>query len=334
MPQRRDSLVFLQNPVGAVRFDDGTVGVADGMAQTVLIFDGQGAFVRSTGRPGEGPNEFSTPNWMGRCGPTTATVWDFNLMRFTEVHPAEGIVSQRRLQDVVGLPRPPARLACSRGGRMLVLLRLGGERIEGREVSVMTAPLYLVEPTGDTLLVDAQAPVIEWLNEDRTYRPVSPTTHFAVTDSLLFLAHSDSATVHVHDLANRTTETWLIQGGRRKPTDGHVRRDAETLTQFVSDRARRSEIIQRYLGMERPEYLPRFSALRVDPGGRLWMVVSVPGDERTLLHRYGRDGRLRQVVTVPAGMEVYEIGDDYVLGSRIDPETMEPRVLIYGFRGN
>jgi hypothetical protein len=86
--------------------------------------------------------------------------------------------------------------------------------------------------------------------------------------------------------------------------------------------------------MERPEYLPRFSALRIDPAGRLWIVVSVPGDERTLLHRYGSGGRLLQVVTVPAGIEVYEVGDDYVLGSRIDPGTMEPKVLTYRFRKN
>lgn len=334
LPQGGDSLVFLQNPVGAVRFDDGSIVVADGMAQALLIFDSRGAFERRVGRPGQGPGEFSTPSWLGRCAPGTATVWDFNLLRFSEVHPSRGIVSQRRLQDVADLPRPPARLACSRDGRVLVLLRLGGERIQGREVSVMTAPLYLIEPTGDTRLINEQTPVIEWANADRTYRPVSPTTHFAVGDSLLFVAHSDSAAVHVHNLAKRTSETWVIQGDRRRPTDRHVRRDAETLTQFVSDRASRNEIIGRYLSMERPEYLPRFSALRIDPSGRLWVVVSVPGDDRTVLHQYGTVGRLRQVVTVPVGLEVYEVGDDYVLGSRLDPQTLEPKVLLYRFRGS
>ena len=86
--------------------------------------------------------------------------------------------------------------------------------------------------------------------------------------------------------------------------------------------------------MDRPEYLPRFSALRIDPAGRLWVVLSVPGDERTVLHRFGRDGGLQKVVTVPAAIEVYEIGADYVLGSLIDRETMEPKVLVYGFQGS
>lgn len=113
-----------------------------------------------------------------------------------------------------------------------------------------------------------------------------------------------------------------------------MRRDAETLTQFVSDRASRNEIIGRYLSMERPEYLPRFSALRLDPSGRLWVVVSVPGDDRTVLHRYSTGGGLRQVVTVPVGIEVYEVGDDYVLGSRLDPRTLEPKVPLYRFRGS
>jgi hypothetical protein len=208
---------------------------------------------------------------------------------------------------------------------------LNGERIEGREISVLTAPLYLVDPSGATRLIDARTPVIEWSNEDRTYRPVSPATHFAITDSLLFIAHSDSARIHVRDLTGGITRDWPIEGGRREPTDVHVRRDAEILTEFVSDRAGRAEIIERYLHMERPEFLPRFSALRIDSVGRLWVIVSVPGDERTVLHRYGRDGRVHQVVTVDTAMEVYEVGEGYVLGSQLDPGTMEPKVLVYRF---
>jgi hypothetical protein len=334
LPRAEDSLVFLQNPVGATRFDDGTIVVADGMAQTVWTFDADGAFLRALGRPGEGPNEFSTPSWLGRCGPESALVWDFNLMRFTEVHPSRGIVDQRRLQDRTDLPRPPARLACSRHGYILAHLRLTGERIEGRVTSILTAPLYLVGPSGDARLIDERAPIIHWVNEDRTYLPVSPTTHFAVADSLVFLARSDSATVHLLDLDGAASGVWALDVSRRPPRDAHIRADAETLTEFVSDPVGRAEIIERYLRGERPDHLPGFSGLRVDPGGRLWIVASVPGDAQTVLHCYGTRGRFQGAVTVPAELEVYEVGTDYVLGSRIDPRTLEPKILLYGFRGS
>jgi hypothetical protein len=119
VPRTSDSAVFLQRPVGATRFDDGTIAVVDGMAQTIWFFDSTGSYSGSAGRAGEGPNEFSTPGWLGRCGPGVATIWDFSLMRFTTFDSSGTILDQRRLQDVVELPGPPARLSCSETGQML-----------------------------------------------------------------------------------------------------------------------------------------------------------------------------------------------------------------------
>ena len=36
-------------------------------------------------------------------------------------------------------------------------------------------------------------------------------------------------------------------------------------------------------------------------------------------------------VGVPAALEVYEVGPDHVLGAAEDPQTLEPRVLLFGF---
>lgn len=331
LPLPGDQSVFLQRPVGATRFMDGTVLIADGMAQTVHVFGPGGEYVRSAGRPGEGPNEFSTPGWMGRCGPGTATVWDFSLMRYTVIDSTGAISDQLRMEEVTDVPRPPARVKCNRNGNMAALLRLMGDRIEGRVISVLTAPLHLSRPGGESVVLDEDAPVIEWVNEDRIYRPVSPTTHFALTDSSVFIARSDSAVVHVLDLDGRPRATWSVEVRPRTPTDAHVRRDAEILTAFIGDPAAREEIVQRYLGMDRPEQLPFFSAMLADPDGRIWLVESAPGDEETLLSCYGTDGVGSARVAIPLGLEVWEVGREHVLGTRIHPDTLEPQVLVYRF---
>jgi hypothetical protein len=331
LPLASDSLVFLQNPVGATRFGDSIIAVADGMAQTIHLFDSGGAYSGSVGRSGEGPNEFSTPGWLGRCGIDSATVWDFSLMRFTLLNGSGRIVDQRRLSDVMTVPRPPARLACSSNGHVMVLLRLGGERIPGRETSVLTAPLHLVSPGGDTKLILADAPVIGWLNEDRVYQPVSPTTHFAVSDSLIFLAASDSSRVRVHDLEGAFLRGWSLDVHTRPPTDEHVRRDAEKQAAFVPGAAARAEIVQRTMELPRPEHLPLHGGLRLDPSGRLWVITSIPGDPETVLQCYDANGTYIGTVEVPAAIEVFEVGESHIIGSRIDTRTMEPKVLLYEF---
>jgi hypothetical protein len=55
---------------GAVRLDDGSIAVVDNQARELRWFDPTGKFVRSVGRPGEGPEEFRTSAWsLERCGP-------------------------------------------------------------------------------------------------------------------------------------------------------------------------------------------------------------------------------------------------------------------------
>jgi hypothetical protein len=323
--------VFLQGPVGATRFDDGTIAVADGLAPAIRFFNKEGEFIASVGRAGEGPNEFSTPGWLGRCGENTGTVWDFSLMRFTTFDASGRILEQGRVQDRFRIPRPPALLSCSRNGRLAVLLRLGGERIRGRDISLLTSPLYLVRPGEEPLLLDGAAPVIEWIEAERTYRPVSMTTHLAASDSLIYVSRSDSSWVRAYDWDGRLASTWALNLPRRRPTAEHVRRSAEALTRFVSIRPARDQIIEEYMDMPRREYLPSHNGLFLDSADRLWVVLSFPGDPTTTLRAHALDGEALGEVSLPGTLDVLEIGADYVLGLVEDPDTLEPKVALYGF---
>jgi hypothetical protein len=322
---------FLQYPAGATRFADGTIAVADGMAPTIRFFDAAGNLKRTAGRSGEGPNEFVNLNWMGQCGDGTATVYDFSLMRFTSVDAAGRFVGQFPLRDRFDVPRPPAILSCSRNGYLVVLLRIGNERIPGREIDILTAPLYLLPPGGNATRILEATPVIQWINEEATYRAVSFTTEFAVSDSLVFVARTDSTVVRVYNFDGGLASTLTLDLPRRAATDLHVRRNAEELTAFLTDRAGRNGIVDRYMEMEHPDYLPYHNGLHLDPAGRLWVVLSFPGDPTTTLRAYTNRGAPVGEVRIAADLRVFEVGEDYVLGSLIDAETLEPKVALYGF---
>lgn len=323
--------VVLENPVGATRFADGTIAVADGMAPAVLLFDADGTFKGSVGRAGQGPGEFATPGWMGRCSEDHALVWDFSLLRFTTVDAAGRILTQAPLNDLFDVPLPPAILACSRAGHLAVLPRLSGKRIEGREISTMTSPLYVVRSGGRAVLLLEDAPVIEWINGERTYRPVSMTTHFAISDSLVYVARSDSMVVRTYDLEGGAGNAFSLDLRERKPTDTHVRRDAERHTAFYSDRATRSRIIEQFMQLPRPEHLPYHSGIHLDPAGRLWVVTSFPGDPSTTLRAFNLGGEPIGEVRIPTEIKVLEVGGDYILGSVEDPRTLEPGIVLLGF---
>jgi hypothetical protein len=323
--------VYFEHPVGATRFPDGTIAVADGLAPAIRFFDAQGAFLRSVGREGEGPGEFATLNWMGRCGTGTVTVWDFSLLRFTTVTATGEIRGQGRLEDIWEIPRPPAILSCSRAGHTALLLRLSGERIRGRDISVLTAPLYLVSSRGVATLIDEAAPVIEWINDERIYRPVSMTTQFAVSDSRLYVSRSDSAQIRIYDLNGHLEEVLTLDLVRRAPTDGHVRRNAEERTAFISDRAGRSRFVDRYMTLPRPAYLPYHNGIHLDAAGHLWVLLSFPGDPTTSLRAFTLRGDVIGDVLVPTDLRILELGDDYILGTIEDAATLEPRVVLYGF---
>jgi hypothetical protein len=332
VPRESDAdSVYLEQPVGATRFADGTIAVADGMAPAIRFFDADGGFTGTVGREGEGPGEFATLSWMGRCGERTATVWDFSLLRFTSIDDIGQIVEQRRLEDRFDVPRPPALLACSRTGHIALLLRLGGERIPGREISVLTAPLYIMSSAGVPTLLDGSAPVIEWINDERMYRPVSMTTHFAIFESHVYVARSDSPVIEAYDLGGRLEGTVTLDLVRRTPTDSHVRRNAEERTAFIADRASRARFVDQFMDLPRPDYLPYHNGIHLDPVGRLWVLISFPGDPTTALRAHTLSGEVVGEVRVPADLRVLEIGSDYVLGSIEDSGTLEPKVALYGF---
>jgi hypothetical protein len=66
------------------------------------------------------------------------------------------------------------------------------------------------------------------------------------------------------------------------------------------------------------------SALRVDAAGTLW-IQDYPGPRDTEIawRRFTSDGRYIGVAMLPARLEVFEIGKDYVLGLQRDDLDIE-----------
>jgi hypothetical protein len=173
--------------------------------------------------------------------------------------------------------------------------------------------------------------VTEWAHEAGTVRPLSPSTHTALSESLVAVGSSDTTTIHLYDLAGTHHASLSLELTARSATEAHARRAAEALAVWIGDAAVRSRLMERFAAIPPPERLPHYAGLYFDSAETLWLVLSFPGDSTTSLRGYGTDGSTLRHVEVPVGLAVFEIGVDYVLGAYVDETSGEPHVAVYTF---
>jgi len=90
-------------------------------------------------------------------------------------------------------------------------------------------------------------------------------------------------------------------------------------------------IAERLLRLPAPARLPVCSNILTDPDDNVWVVLSFPGDSVTTLRVFGRDDRVLGDVSIPAALEIHEIGSDYLLASGESADG-EPWVRMYRVR--
>ncbi len=76
-----------------------------------------------------------------------------------------------------------------------------------------------------------------------------------------------------------------------------------------------------------PDVAPAFGPVQVDPSGRVWLAEYQAVTTRSCDWMvFSPDGHLLGRVEVPTGLQIHEIGDDYLLGVQRD-EFDVPYVL-------
>jgi hypothetical protein len=73
-----------------------------------------------------------------------------------------------------------------------------------------------------------------------------------------------------------------------------------------------------------PETLPPYLRFLADPEGCLWVEESrLPGEDVPVWTVFGADGILLDRLSMPLGVELLEIGEDYILGAWRDDLGVE-----------
>lgn len=313
---------------GVARLSDGRIVVADGGSLQVRFFSAEGRHLTSTGRQGGGPGEFERIGWLGVAAGDSVLVWDPEAARLTVLGP------DGRLARVVspgGLRASPQVAAAMGDGSLLV-----SPGFDPTEI--------LNQPQGEysETAVWMRLPLAGGAPREVSRRP-GQERFFSTSESGMFTSQpvTFGRGVFVAGAPDGyyAGESERYQVEHRGP-DGALRRlirrahpprpvTAADLDAHFSGLPAAPALSPQALRKEfdrvphRPT-LPAFAQLLADGGGNLWVRDPQPRREDARAWSvFDTGGRWLGTVETPAGLDVKQIGTDWVLGTAKDELDVE-----------
>lgn len=134
---------------------------------------------------------------------------------------------------------------------------------------------------------------------------------------LVIVTPSDRYEIRAFESDGTLARIVRMEHARRSPTAAHVEVFIEARVSEASV-SRREQVRRHHGAAPVAEYFPAFSSVLSDRLGHLWVEeFDVPGDgqDGVLWTVFDPEGHVLGLVETPRGLLIYEIGEDYLLGS-------------------
>jgi hypothetical protein len=319
-----DTLQEFHRVMTPFRLPDGSVAVPLSGAGTIRIFDGDGAYVQSLGRPGAGPGEFRLLIGAWPRGDTIEAL-DFRLRRITRFLPDDRIETVSLQSDLPDLSTPLGPLG---DGWAIAGLAHGGP---GRRD--LTVVHRFSRDGADLGVVGSAHGLARYAGSGYSGpEPLSPRALFAGTAEHVYIAASDDAVIRVHDASGAPVRqiTWLPEPAASTAATFRAVVDS-AVARAPPERA--VGIRQRLDEAPTPDRLSVFWRLLVDSEGFIWIRPYDPMQHAIALGgSVGPGGRWRIVspdgddvgaIDLPADVEPLHITRDAVVGIARDELGVE-----------
>jgi len=321
LPMGDEDSVFVGSLRDATRLADGRVALLDGDRKAVLLLSSSGDLLATAGRAGAGPGEFQWPAWLGRCQADSLYVWDRGRATVAIFSPEGSFV--REFRPAVTSPFQPE---CLPDGRFVALdARTAADLPPGPnrgESSLIHGALIVMSPSGDSLA--AQPGVV--LGESKVFGAFAG---LAVLPDRIVTGLNASPSLERYSFDATPLGRDSVPMAVVPYDDARYTAMVDRQTGAVpnGDSTVRAMLREMLMSEGMPTHAPLFSTMHGAPDGMVWWVTSLPVDSRTTLLGL-RDGRPAHALTLPASIEVFEVGADYLLGKRTDGEGFE-RLVMY-----
>lgn len=326
-----DEAYMLAQVGGAIRLDDGRIVLANRQSDEIRYYDSTGTWIRSSGRRGQGPGEFSEPFYIQPLRGDTIYVGDFRPFQFLVFDEKGDWVRTVRPDPMeVNTPRSMNILA---DGRLV----LGREDAASfRELApfaprMMTMEVYdRAGKLTDTLLTVENGRYGR-MSDDRNAMFIFPLfesfAQVAARKDRIVSGHASRAELQVRSDAPGLPVERIIRwnAGPRaiSPADIAAYR-AATLKQYATiPPEMREQMVEPLITEKRPvaDSFPAFGQLRLAHDGAIW-IREFPHPTDTVAHHwiaFERDGRFRCRLDTRRFDEYLDWGSTYLLV--LDPDS-------------
>lgn len=310
---------LLNAVAGATRLPSGQIVVGNRGDYALLVFDAKGQFVKKVARKGKGPGEVTVLIAMHRCGEKLFTL-DSDGGRVQEYGLDLDYVRAFRF-------RPESyRRACNARGQFV---HMGWDNAKDMKPGVFRAATrYWVAPADTSAGV-----LLGMLPGSERFGPsprlLGREPRVAISDDAAYIALGDSLHVLAYALSGTSRPALRTSFTLPAATDADVDAEKERWLAMMGEGARQG--IEFMLAQqERPKSLPATRELLVDATGLIWVQSYPSAGQRAVTWTVFRPtGAVVARVSLPVGLEVFEIGRDYLLAQVINADTGVPEVHLY-----
>ena len=343
---------------GATRLSTGAIVVGDAGPNDVRVFDATGRFVRRIGRAGQGPGEYQNVTSVLRLGGDTVVVSDYLAHRLTYFRADGSVINTRPFVAVPSPRNPRSSPAVRTRGLLRVEVRnryadgsfLASARLPnfGQNPPVFPRVTHHVEAVYhldrnlarlDSVAAHVQASA--YTRENPTNpgvgtladMPFAPAGSIAARSDGFYQTDGVRYEIRQHAAAGRVVGIIRLC---REPVPVTAPDIARWRAAFLAPALPRAleMLTETARQVPHPKLKPALTELHVDALGRLW-AGEFAFDSAGLAHRapytagpmkwyvFDPTGRFLGSVETPPGLNIFEIGRDYLLGRHIAEDHVQ-----------
>lgn len=326
---RGEEPYLLHSIRSAIRMRDGRIVVANGGAHDARVFTATGTHLVSWGGKGEGPGEFRNLSWVAPWAADSIVTWDGSPGRLL-FFDAGGNFGRS-----VDLPRSfPRPLAVREDGTILTVRQRERERLTIVEIRDRDGGLhssvgtYLNSDWIPAMGADGSEPVVPAFSQELV------TANWG---DLIVATWNKPYEIRAFGADGNLARIVRLEHAPVVPTEAdrpaYLAEQMAYFRTFVNSAG--DPMPEAYLEAEirpflesRPlaEHFPAFSAIMADGAGHLWVrEYDLPREERPapLWTVFDPEGRVLGFVETPEGLEILQIGEDFILGRVKDEFEVE-----------
>jgi len=317
---------------GALRLPDGRIAVANDGSKEIRMFGADGTHVRSWGREGEGPGEFSSMILTGRSG-DSLVVLDRRLRRVSLVHPDAGFVRSFPVGEAVA-SYPLGGWFFETGSVLIRDLPLDEATVFAEGLQRAPIPFKSCDMSGALAADFGALPGAEQINVTRqaegglvTYLasvPFGKSSQIAIAGDRLFVGGQDAFEIEMFGSDGALRRIVRLDRDpvpvRDADLEAYILAEVAGVADENEARSRRQDLEQ----MPRVENKPAHGAIYADGAGYLFVEdFREPGNEVPVVNVFDPEGKLVGRFDLPVGIQVLGIGADYLLSLYRDEMEIE-----------